>query len=429
MENKGKIGEELVYKIVSNTYLKYWCFPNPKHENLSKKEICDLLVLFKETIIIISVKNYDFKGKYDRYFRNTLKKAISQIHGAERKLFRSNLEVVFNHPIKGEFKFDSKSYESIHRIIVNINNDPLFYPGGSLNKNNDFIHVFNLNAFEEMVNELNTIPDLVEYLNCREKTFKDKELILMTGEEEDWTIDTNKEFFRYKAQDFNDESKSVLISGTELDLLADYYYNERNFCKEVQLFEVDHAFIQFDGKFNKYLEDPKVKLKKEHDEVSYLIDELIDREILHFDHDNRIEMATELLSLSRFERRIAGSHFHDFITSYKGRSNNFTAKRFGTFGRLALGYFIHSNDIPLNMVMNLMQILTLGYSHWEGYKSKRVLIIGINTELTQTKFAYNTEIEKLGKQEEKELMKDLKLLNWFQNLEKRNFHYKEYPDT
>jgi len=428
MGDKGELGEKIVNDIVSKTYLKYWCFPNPKHENSDKKEICDLLILFKNTIIIVSVKNYDFKGKYERYFRNTLNKAISQIQGAERKLFKSNIEVIFNHPLKGEFLFDSDKYDTLHRIIVNINNEPLFYPGGSLNKNNDFVHVFNQHAFEELVKELDTIPDLIQYLNCREETFCNKELLFMTGEENDWTVETNQEFINYKLTNVNQDEKSVLISGTELDLLANYYYHERSFSKEIHLDEANHAFIQLDQNFNKYLNDNQVKLKKEHDEESYLIDKLIEQDILYYNQDNRIEMATELLALSRFERRIAGSHFKDFLEMYQGHSKYFTAKRFGTYGELALGYFIHSDDIPIETVMNLMQLLVLGYSHWENYKSKRVLVIGINTGRNQTKFSYDPNVEVLSGQEKQDLIKDLKLLNWFQNLEKKNFNFKEYPE-
>ena len=57
---KGTYGEEAVNTLAYDTYLKYWCYPGPKDEQGSKKEICDLLILFKETLIILSVKNYEF---------------------------------------------------------------------------------------------------------------------------------------------------------------------------------------------------------------------------------------------------------------------------------------------------------------------------------------------------------------------------------
>ena len=85
---KGVLGENFVNEIANNTFLEYWCYPSPKDEKGDKKEICDLLILFRDVLIIISVKNYDFKGNYDRYFNRTIEKALKQIQGAERKIIR-----------------------------------------------------------------------------------------------------------------------------------------------------------------------------------------------------------------------------------------------------------------------------------------------------------------------------------------------------
>ncbi len=48
LPNKGDIGENAVNEVATNTYLKYWCYPSPKDESGNKKEICDLLILFKD---------------------------------------------------------------------------------------------------------------------------------------------------------------------------------------------------------------------------------------------------------------------------------------------------------------------------------------------------------------------------------------------
>src|SRR5690606_13264362 len=90
---KGNIVEEFVNEIAFNSFLEYWCYPSPKDEYGDKKEICDLLILFGENLIIISVKNYEFKEFYSRYFRRTIDKAVKQIYGAERKLFNSNRDI------------------------------------------------------------------------------------------------------------------------------------------------------------------------------------------------------------------------------------------------------------------------------------------------------------------------------------------------
>ena len=50
---KGEQAEELVNSLSNGAYLKYWCYPNPIDIDGDKKEICDLLILFFDTAIII----------------------------------------------------------------------------------------------------------------------------------------------------------------------------------------------------------------------------------------------------------------------------------------------------------------------------------------------------------------------------------------
>ncbi len=73
-KQKGDSGEEYVNELAFNSFIKHWCFPNPKDENGDKKEICDLLILFDDICIILSVKNYTFKGDHNRYFNKTIDK-------------------------------------------------------------------------------------------------------------------------------------------------------------------------------------------------------------------------------------------------------------------------------------------------------------------------------------------------------------------
>lgn len=95
---KGNIGEEFVNEIAYSSFLDYWCYPSPEDEYGDKKEICDLLILFGDSLIIISVKNYEFKDFYSRYFRRTIDKAVKQIYGAERKLLNKERDIFIKHP-------------------------------------------------------------------------------------------------------------------------------------------------------------------------------------------------------------------------------------------------------------------------------------------------------------------------------------------
>lgn len=89
---------------------------------------------------------------------------------------------------------------------------------------------------------------------------------------------------------------------------------------------------------------------------------------------------------------------------------------------------MHGNGIKLEQAMNMMKIAALGFSHWENYKSKKVLIIGINVGLTQTKFFYNENVEQLKGQEKEDLLYDLKILNWFTNVDMIDRKWNEYPE-
>src|SRR5690606_38847907 len=92
-----------------------------------------------------------------------------------------------------------------------------------------------------------------------------------------------------------------------------------------------------------------------------------------------------------------------------------------------IGYFIHGDGIELQDAMNMMNIAALGYSHWEGYKSIKILIVGINAGLTQTKFVFNESVEELVGHEKEDLLHDLKILNWFTKIEKIETKWSEYP--
>lgn len=428
-QQKGLLGEEAVNELAKQTYLSYWCYPDPKDENGNRKQICDLLILFRNTAIVLEVKNYQFNGDYEKYFRSTLKKATSQIKGAERKLFESESDIYIKHPSKGLLKFERNKYSSVQRVIVNLNTSPLFYPGTTITNKGDLVHVFNWDAFLRLVIELDTIPDFIQYLDERERTFRNKEIVLMTGSDEQWVLDnTGDRFHSYTDNRITGEKGFLIVSGNELDLLASYFLNNKKFNKYLNLDGYEGATIELDGSWNNYLQRKEVKGKKEADNISYFIDEIIKREILYKDSEQRLKMAEEFLSLSRFERRVLGKNFHDFIHEYKDKGGTFTVKRFGRFGELAIGFFLHSPKFNLEQSMNLMQIAAQGYSYWEGYKAKKVLIIGNNTKMTQSKFLYNEDVQPLSKQEEAELIHDLKLLNWFENIEKINESFAEYPE-
>lgn len=251
---KGNIGEEFVNEIAYNSFLKYWCYPSPKDENGDKKEICDLLILFGNAVIIVSVKNYDFKENYFRYFRNTLGKAVKQIYGAERKLFSIHRDVYFKHPNKILEKFPREKIEKVFRIIVNLGVGVKFYPFNCETKDEKFVTIFDKNSFETIIKELDTIPDFIEYLNKRELLFSDKIVTILPDEENDFPIETATQFFEYTHNSFvTVERQKILLSGKEHDLLAHYLINDSSFPDQMNSKEFGMMYFQLDGKWDEYI--------------------------------------------------------------------------------------------------------------------------------------------------------------------------------
>lgn len=428
INEKGELGEEIVNKLAFETYLKYWCYPGPKDEKGSKKEICDLLILFRDTVIILSVKNYAFKGNYERYFRSTLDKAIAQISGAERKLF-SGSEVYIHHKDLGEALFDPAKYTVIHRIVVNHNTAPLFYPAGRLTSNGKYVHIFNWDAFLGAVNELDTIPDFIDYLSERETIFYGREVTLMTGAQEDWTPEVRQSFTDYNSNREITGNGYLLVSGNELDLLADYYWNVRKFNRIFYSKEYNGGAIDLDGKWNRYLNQKEVQNKKMADTESYFIDEFVKHEVLYSTKSSNLELAVELLSLSRFERRILGSELLALARQYKNASGLFTARRYGKVKDLLVTIVLYVDGMSHNGVMELIRIAAEGYIFMNNYRDKKVVVIGFSNKLHGFRFGLLKDVEPFGIDYEQGLISDLKMLNWFTDIEVFKVTHEEYPDN
>ena len=80
------------------------------------------------------------------------------------------------------------------------------------------------------------------------------------------------------------------------------------------------------------------------------------------------------------------------------------------------------------MVLKLMNIAIEGYCFWERYKSKKIILIAVSNQMIRFKYGYLKDIVPFSKKDEQTIEHDLKVLNWFQNMESIVFHIKEYPD-
>lgn len=425
-KERGDLGEALVENLANHTYLKYWCFLNPKDRLGNKKEICDLLILFKDTLLIISIKNYLFKGNYERYFKSTIQKAIKQISGAERKLFESSSPIQFEHPVTGIHQFDRTQYSKVQRIIINLSDLPMFYPGGLNIHERKYAHIFNWSAFLGVVTELDTIPDLLNYLEERERVFTNRKLIFALGSENDWKDSHIKAFFDYSEGANELQRCDFLISGSEQDLLGDFLYHDRRFSEQYNS-DVSSNLIVLDNVWKSYLGEKRVILKKGADQASYFVDELVKREIVNMKHPSKLDLAIELLALSRFERRILGKQFYEFLEKHKDFKETVVHRRYGKVGQLVFGLLIHDDFWDKDEIELFMELAMNGYIMHDDYNSQKILIVSINRSLDHFNFAYNSEIKVFPLEYVIELRADCEKLGWFEDMKPFKVSEIEYP--
>ncbi len=268
-ELKGKNAEEIINQLACKSFLTEWCYLNPKGEN--GKEICDLLVVFDDTMLIIQIKDIKFTGNDDRYIRNAFEHPIKQLFGAERNLFTisKNLELI--NPNGHKYTFNKGEITKIYRLVFSVGDGEVPYNFIEMQKSK-IIHTFD-KSIEKILNELDTISDFCKYL-------KDKENLCF--------------------------SKTMLeiVQFREVDMVGDYMYHNKSFS---HLDSLDMV-IYDKGIWEKTTEDSVYQSKKNADKVSYFWDHLIDC-TNSCAEDNYREIARELSRPNRFYRRCLSEAF------------------------------------------------------------------------------------------------------------------------
>ncbi|WP_281632502.1 hypothetical protein [Flavobacterium luteolum] len=412
MDDKGQIGEDFVNNLAYKSFLKYWCYPGPKYENGDKKEICDLMIIFNSVLIVISVKNYEFKGNHFRYFNNTIEKAVKQIHGACRTLF-SATEVQIKHPDKKIETFPREQINKVFRIVINLGDGVKFYPFNQTTKNDDYVTLFDRDSFETIIGQLDTIPDFIDYLEKRERLFKGKTTIIMPGDEYDFPVETQKEFFKLHEQL---TQNYILISGTEKDLLSHFFKNTRNFPQALNE-DANGIFLQIDGDWDSFATKQEVKNKAKADRASYFIDGFVQNEILKDEllqniTTMRLGLAKALLSFDRLTRRSIANSYFEFYNRYKDSTGLFFGRRFGDYDGVGVLLTFYTDQMDFEMINDLNNLAIESCNLFSGYKSKSMILISANSS-HRFLFAYIDKLEKYTPQHEEMIRQDVKKLGWF----------------
>lgn len=412
MENadaKGKSGEDFVNHIAFKSFIKYWCFPGPLDITGDNKEICDLLVVFDHICMIISVKNYTFKGDYGRYFKKTVSKAIRQIDGAERKLFR-DVPLLLKHPDRDAELFEKDRVTEIYRIIINLNEDVKYYQTSHFDQGKNYT-IMDAAAWYTAMEELNTLPDITAYLTARCKLFNCYPAFMFPRAEYDFS--TND---KISAQNEIEEvaksgGKVTMVLGSELDLIAQYILHAFKFPDTLNHNEVDSLLLKLDGEWDKFVKSKIAGQKDHYEKESYFIDRLVKEFLIHTQNGNHL--AAMFFRLNRIQRAEFARAFLDYHEGYAMGDTNIKLNR----GHVVLPFinmvFIyHHDDYPRNQLTEIID-MSLHHHHFlHDFKCKEVGALGMSRTTEAFTFGYSMLVEPYTPDEISEMKEAFAALGW-----------------
>lgn len=236
--------EAFVSALCQRSFLKLWTHPNPIGKK--EKELCDCLIVCGTHVIIISVKDIDFKDTNDRtgwvrWHKAAIEKSASQICGAERWL-NSATQVLRN---DGRTIFLPALHErKYHRVSVSLGGRgevPLQW--GDFG--DGFIHVCDEYSLGVLFGELDTITDFINFLSATEA--------LIAG-----------------------GTKPVFSGGGLEDLLALYILNGNTFRFQQSGDSRPNLVIVTEGIWTHFKDSAEYKTRSDDLESSYIWDRLIE---------------------------------------------------------------------------------------------------------------------------------------------------------
>src|ERR1019366_4103860 len=280
--------ERYLAKLCKRSFLSLWSYASifrDQGRSNSKgdgKELCDLLVVFENHILIFSDKDCEFRDgtdialEWSRWYRKAIKKSADQVFGAERwiKSFPNSLFLDRLCTVPFPIDLPPAGKAIFHRIVVahdgarkcrealggsgslmldnSLEGDKHLltpFTVGKVNPEKGFVHVFDDTALNVVMRQLDTITDFVEYLSKKEALITGDVRVAAAGEEE--------LLARYLGR-LNANGEHDFMIPTKSDAV---YFDQ--------------------GSWIHFLQSPEHHAQVEANEISYAWDELIDKFAFH----------------------------------------------------------------------------------------------------------------------------------------------------
>lgn len=311
--------EERLGALARKTFLSMWSYENPFYEQ--GKELCDLLVVFGDDVIVISDKlnafgtHQDNEVNWNRWYKKAVAGSVRQLCGARNHIKRAPDAIYTNAQVSSPLPLRLPSIDRmrIHliavangcqdaclqtsgrpslRIDTRHSDSREAFSVGTVTKDGDFVHIISTPALDAMFHCFDTARDFLDYLERK------KEALLR----EDWLIDG------------------------EENLVAAYMMSQPGngpFFIPLAKFPVESgARIVRDGEWSVYLASSAQEYRQQSRQLSYVIDRIIEDVANEYANERMVigqdqgisyhEQGFRLLaSESRLSRQLLGKAFYD----------------------------------------------------------------------------------------------------------------------
>jgi len=193
-KNKGNETEKLIGTIAETVVLRDFVVRNPKFKkpngNGEEKELTDILIPFGEDVISIQAKSKVINTAspadvVEKRIQKIIDHAVGQLANT-RKMVDVG-EVLFYENTHGiKVPLDSPNVKTIHGLVlVNIYDQDdahVRIENSFVYRHNMGVHILDVADFYAISSEIDTIPDLIDYLSARTKLFIDSKISPGTNE-------------------------------------------------------------------------------------------------------------------------------------------------------------------------------------------------------------------------------------------------------
>jgi hypothetical protein len=279
--------ERRLAQLCKKSFLSLWSYPSVFRDQGQKnegdgKEICDLLVVFENHIIIFSDKDCEFHDtrnleiEWRRWYKKAVLKSAEQVFGAERWMHQFPNRLFLDRKCKIPFPIalPDSNHAIFHRIVVAHNGArrcrelmggsgslmldstivgdvhfDLPFTIGRIDPEKGYVHVFDDTTLDIVMNTLDTISDFVAYLGKKEQFLTGERMVSAAGEEE---------------------------------LLAVYFHKLNSEGEHDFVIEGDYDALSFtEGFWNDFKNSPERCAQIKEDQISYSWDALIEKFAFH----------------------------------------------------------------------------------------------------------------------------------------------------